>query len=65
MKNLLLNDFANTVLNNKKQNEIRAYFRDGKEVIYTYNIIDLLKTENDVVCITDNQTGEILWERKV
>ena len=40
---------------------IRAYFRDGRSVIYTQAVFDLLKTDPDVRLIINAETGEILF----
>lgn len=58
------NDFINALESNKKVHIITAHFGNGKKVEYTTNILDMLKEEKDIICITDNETGEIIWENK-
>jgi hypothetical protein len=38
-----------------------ACFRSGKEARYTMRVFDLLKTDPEVVCICDNETGEVIY----
>lgn len=43
--------------------EILVTFTDGESVIYTDDIIDILKDSPDVENIADAETGEILFHR--
>ena len=40
---------------------ILVIFKDGREVIYTKNILLLLLSDKDVLQIVDMQTGEMLY----
>lgn len=40
---------------------ITAHFIDGTQADYTTAIFDLLKSDSAVECITDSDTGEILY----
>ena len=56
------NDFIKALDTNNKVHIITAHFKDGQKVEYTINILDMLKDEKNIKCITDNETGEIIWE---
>ena len=45
----------------KKIHPITAYFKDGSAIDYTTEILNLLKTDKDVICITDGITGEVIY----
>lgn len=57
----MTNLFINTMNNNKKIHPITAYFKDGTSAEYTTDILNLLKTDKDVICITDGITGEVIY----
>ena len=42
---------------------ITVTFSNGRQVVYTMAIFDLLKADNSVIEIMDNETGEILFYR--
>lgn len=42
---------------------ITAYFKDGREATYSKSLLNDLKTEKIIDCITDDETGEILFYR--
>lgn len=63
MNNSIYNDFVNTLNRDKKVHIIIAHFKNGQTVEYTTNILDMLKSEKDIICITDKETGEIIWEK--
>lgn len=44
-----------------KSEEICVKFKNGREVIYTTAIFNLLKTDPEVEWIASEETGEILW----
>jgi hypothetical protein len=58
------NDFIKALDTNKKVHVITAHFKNGQKVEYTIDILDMLKDEKDITCITDNETGEIIWEKE-
>lgn len=58
------NDFINALKQEQKAHIIIAHFKNGQKVEYTTNILDMLKEEKDIICITDKETGEIIWKRK-
>ena len=60
----MTNLFINAINNNKKIHPITAYFKDGTSAEYTTDILNLLKTDKDVTCITDGETGEIIFEKE-
>lgn len=41
--------------------KIRAYFKSGREIVYTMAIYDLLVTDSEIQYITSEKTGEILY----
>lgn len=41
--------------------KIRAYFKNGREAVYTMSIFDLLKTDPAIQFITSEETGEIIY----
>ena len=43
--------------------EITATFANGRKIVYTMSIYQLLKTDPQVIEIMDNETGEILIAR--
>ena len=57
----MTNLFINAISNNKKIHPITAYFKDGTSADYTTDILYLLKTDKDVICITDGETGEVIY----
>ena len=56
-----MQDFINAIYNNTNAKTITAHFTDGTQATYTTAIIDLLKSDNAIECITDNTTGECLY----
>lgn len=43
-----------------KSREIVAVFHDGREIVYTRNILALLKTDPAIKYVFDANTGEII-----
>lgn len=58
-----MNDFLNALFNTSEQKTVIAYFANGTSETYTYNILNLLKTEPDVTGIVDGETGELIYTR--
>ncbi len=44
---------------------IIAVFRNGRSVLYTKGVLELLKSDSEVVTIYDAVTGEIVFQREV
>ena len=44
-------------------NEIKVTFANGRNIVYTMNIYQLLRTDPQVMEIMDMKTGEILFAR--
>ena len=38
-----------------------VFFKDGRNAIYTEEVIEMMKSDPDVFAILDNETGEILY----
>lgn len=57
------NEWINAVCGKVESQEIEVRFKNGREVVYTMDIFDLLKTDPAVEYITSLETGEILWCR--
>ena len=58
-----MNDFLNALFNTSEQKTVIAYFANGQSESYTYNILNLLKTEPDIQNIVDGETGELIYTR--
>ena len=58
-----MNDFINALFNTTEQATVIAYFANGTNETYTYNILNLLKTEPDITAIADGKTGELIYTR--
>ena len=43
--------------------EINVIFTNGRKIVYTMNIFQLLKIDPQVLEIMDSETGEILYSR--
>lgn len=43
---------------------IRAYFDNGTSFVYTTTILPLLKSDPHIAYIVDNETGEIIYDKK-
>lgn len=59
-------DFTTYFINNcfsKQTNDktVTAHFTDGTQADYTAAIIDILKSDNQIECITDATTGEVIY----
>lgn len=48
----------------KEMKTYKATFIDGRTANYTIAVLELLKIDNDVIEIMDNETGEILKTEK-
>ena len=55
--------FTNALFGKPAGREILVTFTDGESVIYTDDIIDILKDSPDVENIADAETGEMLFHR--
>ena len=60
---MITNQILNAMFNNEEHHKIIAYFRNGNSATYTTNILNLLKTDPDVIDIIDAETGEIIFTR--
>lgn len=56
-----MQDFINAICSNTNAKTITAHFTDGTQAEYTTAIIDLLKSDSAVECITDAETGEAIY----
>lgn len=56
-----MQDFIQAICNNTNANTITAHFTDGTQADYTTAVFDLLKSDNTIECITDSDTGEVLY----
>ena len=56
-----MQDFIQAICSNTNAKTITAHFTDGTQADYTAAIFDLLKSDNTVSCITDSDTGEVLY----
>ena len=57
-----MNDFIKAIGHQHTDKEITAHFTDGSTAIYTMAIYNLLATDKTVVCITDSDTGEVIYK---
>ena len=57
------NFFITTAFNPNPTKTITAHFKNGTSAQYTIDIYNLLITDNDVECITDGETGEIIYTK--
>ena len=58
-----MNDFSNAIGHTQHTDKaITAHFADGSTAIYTMAIYNLLITDKAVNCITDNDTGEVIYK---
>lgn len=48
---------------NKKDKHITATFRNGKQVNFTTNVLNLLLTDPEVETIAETKTGNIIYYR--
>lgn len=55
------NFFIATAFNPNLAKTITAHFKNGTSAQYTMDIYNLLISDNDVECITDGETGEIIY----
>ncbi len=63
MNNTINNAFINGICNNDHSRDIIAVFKNGREIGYTYDIFELLKTDKTIETIYDANTGEIIYTR--
>lgn len=63
MNNTINNAFINGIFNNDHSRDIIAVFKNGREIGFTYDIFELLKTDKTIATIYDGETGEILFDR--
>lgn len=64
MKNKINNNFfLEMVFSPTNAKKITAYFKNGQSANYTMDIYDLLITDADIDCITDGETGEIIFSK--
>ena len=54
--------FIETLFNPAPEKPITVYFKNGQTADYTMQIIDLLKSDKTIDCITDGLTGEIIYK---
>lgn len=54
-------DILNAICTLDSGEKIRAYFKNGVDAVYSEYMIDLLKTDASVDCITSETTGEVLY----
>ena len=57
-----MNDFIKAIGHQHTDKEITAHFADGSAAVYTMAIYNLLITDKTVICITDNDTGEVIYK---
>ena len=58
-----MNDFIKAIGRAQRADkEITAHFADGSTAVYTMAIYNLLITDKTVNCITDNDTGEVIYK---
>lgn len=58
-----MNDFVKAIGHTQHTDkEITAHFVDGSSAVYTMAIYNLLITDKAVEYITDNDTGEVIYE---
>lgn len=55
------NFFITTAFNPNPAKTITAHFKNGTSAQYTMDTYNLLITDNDVECITDGDSGEIIF----
>lgn len=61
MNNTINNMIVNAINTPRdKSREIVAVFHDGRKIVYTLNILALLKTDPAVKYVYDANTGEII-----
>lgn len=63
MNNTIDNAFINGIFNNDHSRDIIAVSDDGREIGFTYDIFELLKTDKTIATIYDANTGEIIYTR--
>lgn len=63
MNNTINNAFINGICNNDHSRDIIAVSDDGREIGFTYDIFELLKTDKTIATIYDANTGEIIYTR--
>lgn len=56
------NFFIETVFDPTPAAPITVYFKNGQTADYTKSILNLLKTDKTIDCITDGLTGEIIYK---
>lgn len=56
------NFFIETLFNPAPDDPITVYFKNGQTADYTKSILNLLKTDKTIDCITDGLTGEIIYK---
>lgn len=62
MNNSINNMFINSIFGATSAKEIIVYFSyDPEPVVYTVDVLELLKTEPAVQTICDGETGEIIY----
>ena len=57
------NFFIATAFNPNPAKTITAHFKDGTSAQYTMDIYNLLISDKDIECITDGETGEIIYTK--
>ena len=60
MKN---NFFIATAFNPNPTKIITAHFKNGTDAQYTMDIYYLLISDDDIMCISDGETGEIIYTK--
>lgn len=57
-------EWLNTLYGPAPDETITVYFRDGREpAVYSLSMLNLLKDDHLIECITSDETGEILYDR--
>lgn len=63
MDNTINNLFIKSIFNNDHSRDIVAVTNDGREIGFTMDTFELLKTDKKIKRIYDPNTGEIIFDR--
>lgn len=58
---MMRNWFTNAVFNTEPGRSITVRFTDNREMNFTTNILNLLKSDPSVEWIADSETGELIY----